>query len=100
MGMASTRSSSRARSAQEWRAPLPVHPDVLKDELARVDPESLKEFERECVREAFKRGLVRGNVYAVDATGLHDDWKLVVLCNVTRARGFPGVVAATIRQGV
>ena len=70
------------------KSALPVHPDVLRDELARIKPESLKAFEEQCVREVFKRGLVRGNVYAIDATGLHDDWKLVVLCNVARGRAF------------
>lgn len=80
--------NERCRNATGLKSALPVHPDVLRDELTRIDPQSLKQFEEQCVSEIFRRGLVRGNVYAVDATGLHDDWKLVVLCNVSRGRAF------------
>jgi|GEM_PF-1210763 len=80
--------NERYRNPKGLKSALPVHQDVLRDELARIELESLKRFERECVGEVFKRGLVRGNVYAVDASGLHDDWKLVLLCNVTRGRAF------------
>ena len=80
--------NERYHNAEGVKTALPVHPDVLRDELARLGRESLRQFDERCVSEIFKRGLVRGNIYAVDATGLHDDWKLVVLCNVTRARAF------------
>src|SRR3990172_6952417 len=104
--------NERYNNAKGVKSALPVHPDVLRDELARLDQESLGQFEDRCVGEIFKRGLVRGNIYAVDATGLHDDWKVVVLCNVTRSRAFvvswrllPGKasekgVAAAVTQGL
>lgn len=81
--------NKRYRNASGHKAcsSLPVHPDVLRDELARLDPENLQQFSEQCTRRLYQRGLVRGHVYAVDATGLHDDWTLVLLMNVTRARG-------------
>lgn len=60
----------------------PYHPEVLRQELARIEPESLHAFAQECVRQLFARKLVKGRVYAIDGSGLRDRYRLVGLLNV------------------
>jgi hypothetical protein len=64
----------------------PHHPEVLRQELQRIEVESLAEFRRECVEELFKRGLVKGKVYAIDGSGLGGDFRVVGLLNVNKER--------------
>lgn len=55
----------------------PCHVEVLREELGRIDPASLAAFRRRAVEELFARGLVKGQVYALDGTGLKDRHTLV-----------------------
>lgn len=63
---------------------LPYHPEVLRQELQRIDLDSLAEFRRTCIRTLFERGLVKGKTYAVDGSGLGADIRVVGLLNVHR----------------
>lgn len=71
-------SESDAKSEES----LPCHPEVLRQELARIDLESLHEFRRQHVRTLFERRLVRCRTYALDGTGLGTRWRVVGLLNV------------------
>lgn len=62
-------------------AARPCHCDVLRQECERIKPESLGQFQRRCIKELFKRGLIKGRVYAVDGSGLRDRYRVVgLLC--------------------
>jgi hypothetical protein len=63
----------------------PYHPEVLRQELQRIQVSSLDAFRRECIRGLFERGLVRGKVYAIDGSGLGEGIRVVGLLNVQRA---------------
>lgn len=63
---------------------LPCHPEVLRQELQRIDLDSLAEFRRRCMGTLFERGLVKGKIYAVDGSGLGTDLRVVGLLNVHR----------------
>jgi hypothetical protein len=38
----------------------PRHPDVLREELARIDPGSMAAFRQQVIQQLFERGLVKG----------------------------------------
>ena len=57
----------------------PYHPDVLREELQRIDVASLDEYRRHCVRVLYKRGLVRSKLYAVDGSGIGPEMRVVGL---------------------
>lgn len=60
---------------------LPYHPDVLRQELQRIDLASLDEFRKASIRQLFKHKLVKGGVYAIDGSGLGDQIRVVgLLC--------------------
>jgi hypothetical protein len=65
---------------------LPLHPAVLREEMQRIDVDSLDTFRERCTRLLFDHRLVRGTTYAVDGSGLNDKWRVVALFNVTRGR--------------
>jgi hypothetical protein len=65
---------------------LPCHPDVLRNELLRVKPESMAAFRQECIKRLHKKGLIKGKVYAVDGSGIGSRWRLVGLYNVCKGR--------------
>lgn len=65
---------------------LPCHPDVLRNELRRIKPESLAAFRRECIQRLSEKGLIKGKVYAVDGTGIGSRWRLVGLYNIHQGR--------------
>ena len=76
---------------------LPCHPDTLRDALKRVsdatgagqslDPVfpgagiavAARGLQQAGVRGLFERHFVHGQVYAIDGTGLNDEWRLVCL---------------------
>jgi hypothetical protein len=59
----------------------PYHPDVLREELLRIEVKSLDKFRQRCVKALFDRGLVRGKVYAVDGSGIGPEMRVVgLLC--------------------
>ena len=70
------------QSAKSERA-LPCHPDVLRQELARLTPESLATFRRTCICELFRRKLLKGRTYALDGSGLGTRHRVVGLLNVS-----------------
>jgi hypothetical protein len=76
------RNSHGYKSAQA----LPAHPALLREEMQRIVPASWERFRERCMRPLFEHRLVRGTTYAVDGTGLGDDWRLVALLNVTEGR--------------
>lgn len=65
---------------------LPCHPEVLRQELSRLKPESVADFRQRCIQELFARDLVQGDVYALDGSGLRDRQRLVGVLNVTAER--------------
>ena len=65
-------------------ASLPLHPDVLRQELQRLEPESVADYRRYCIQQLFKRKLIKGKVYAVDGSGLSDRWRVVGLLCITK----------------
>ena len=65
---------------------FPYHPEVLRQELQKIDLESLAEFRRTCIGTLFERGLVKGKTYAIDGSGLGGGLYLVGLMAVHRER--------------
>lgn len=64
----------------------PYHPEVLRQEAARIDLESLHTFRQRCIRPLFERRLVRGKTYAIDGSGIGNRWRVVGLLNVNAER--------------
>jgi hypothetical protein len=73
-------------SATQEKAARPCHVEVLRDELARIKPESLTEFRRRCVAQLFGRKLVKGKVCAIDGSGLRTHHRVVGLLSVHEER--------------
>ena len=70
-----------AGRSEKSDASIPLHPDVLRQELQRIKPESLDDFRRHCIGQLYKRGFIQGNIYAVDGSGLSNRWRVVgLLC--------------------
>lgn len=76
---------------------LPCHPDTLRDELPRVAARAWEKAQRAGVQALYRRGLVRGKVYAVDGSGLGPHFRLVCLVNVGGER--PLLVAWRLLEG-
>jgi len=64
------------------KAMTPCHVEVLREELARLDGESLQAFRQACSQQLFARQLVKGRIYAIDGSGIHNRYRLVGLLNV------------------
>ena len=59
----------------------PYHPDVLREEMQRIKVKSLDAYRRHCIGVLYKRGLLRGKVYAVDGSGIGPEMRVVgLLC--------------------
>lgn len=70
-----------ANHTKKSDASIPIHPDVLRQELQRIDRASLDNFRRYCIKQLYKRGLIKGTTYAVDGSGLSNRWRVVgLLC--------------------
>jgi hypothetical protein len=65
---------------------LPCHPDTLRDTLRRVEESAWLHAQRAGVQALYERQLVQGKVYAVDGSGLGDDFRLVALVCVSATR--------------
>jgi hypothetical protein len=76
---------------------LPCHPDTLRDELHRVEAAAWLKAQKAGVAALYDRQLVRGKVYAIDGSGLGDDFRLVCLVCVSGAR--PTIVAWRLLEG-
>src|SRR5256714_11911479 len=76
---------------------LPCHPDTLRDALRRVGESAWRHAQVAGVKALYQRQLVRGKVYAVDGSGLGDDFRLVALVCVSATR--PILVAWRLLRG-
>jgi hypothetical protein len=76
---------------------LPCHPDTLRDALRRIEESAWQKAQQEGVQSLYQRHLVRGKVYAVDGSGLGDDFRLVALVCVSATR--PVIVAWRLLSG-
>jgi len=76
---------------------LPCHPDTLRDALRRVGESAWLHAQEAGVQSLYQRQLVRGRVYAVDGSGLGDDFRLVALVCVSATR--PIIVAWRLLSG-
>ncbi len=63
-----------ANHTKKSDASIPIHPDVLRQELQRIDRASLDNLRRYCIKQLYKRGLIKGTTYAVDGSGLSNRW--------------------------
>src|SRR5881227_1821504 len=76
---------------------LPCHPDTLRDALRRVGESAWQKAQEAGVQSLYQRQLVRGRVYAIDGSGLGDDFRLVALVCVSATR--PIIVAWRLLRG-
>jgi hypothetical protein len=76
---------------------LPCHPDTLRDQLRRVEAAAWLKAQKAGVAALYDRRLVRGKVYAIDGSGLGDDFRLVCLVCVSGTR--PAIVAWRLLEG-
>ena len=76
---------------------MPCHPDTLRDTLRRVGESAWLQAQAAGVQSLYQRQLVRGKVYAVDGSGLGDDFLLVALVCVSATR--PVIVAWRLLSG-
>jgi hypothetical protein len=80
-------SNGRYRHPQGRQAEsLPCHPDTLRDALRRVGESAWLCAQATGVKALYQRQLVRGKVYAIDGSGLGDDFRLVALVCVSATR--------------
>lgn len=88
----------RHRHPEGRQAPsLPCHPDTLRDELRRVEAAAWLKAQKAGVAALYERQFVRGKVYAIDGSGLGNDFRLVCLVCVSGTR--PMIVAWRLLQG-
>jgi hypothetical protein len=76
---------------------LPCHADTLRDALRRVEESAWLRAQAAGVKALYQRQLVRGRVYAIDGSGLGDDFRLVALVRVSATR--PIIVALRLLSG-
>jgi len=76
---------------------LPCHPDTLRDQLRRVEAAAWLRAQKAGVAALYDRQFVRGKVYAIDGSGLGNDFRLVCLVCVSGPR--PVIVAWRLREG-
>jgi hypothetical protein len=78
-------------------ASLPCHPDTLRDAFRRVEASAWQAVQRAGVATLYRKQLVRGQVYAIDGSGLGNDFRLVCLVCVSAQR--PVIVAWRLLEG-
>src|SRR3954468_9458513 len=76
---------------------LPCHPDTLRDAFRRVEAAAWLRVQEATVSPLYRRRLVRGKVYAIDGSGLGNDYRLVCLVCVSAQR--PVIVAWRLLEG-
>jgi len=89
--------NERHRQGNHRQTSLPCHVDTLRDALRRVGAQSWLRVQRLGVQALYDSGLVRGQVYAIDGTGLGNDYRLVCLVCVSAER--PKIVAWRLLEG-
>ena len=62
---------------------LPCHPDTLRDELRRIAAAAWLKVQKAGVAALYQHQLVRGKIYAIDGSGLGNDFRLVCLVCVS-----------------
>jgi hypothetical protein len=94
----------RSGSNQRHRHPqgrqlesLPCHPDTLRDVLGRIAASAWDKAQTSVVTALYERRLVRGSVYAIDGSGIGDDFRVVALVCVSSER--PIIVAWCLLEG-
>jgi len=65
---------------------LPCHADTWRDAWRRVGESAWQKAQQAGVQSLSQRQVVRGKVYAVDGSGLGDDFRLVALGGVSATR--------------
>jgi hypothetical protein len=75
-GFNQRRGKGQAQKSEQSR---PYHPDVLREELQRIQVASLDAYRRQCVGVLYQRGLIRSKLYAVDGSGIGPDMRVVGL---------------------
>src|SRR3954469_18737256 len=76
---------------------LPCHPDTLRDAFRRVEADAWRRVQEAGISALYERRLVRGKVYAIDGSGLGNDYRLVCLVCVSAQR--PVIVAWRLLEG-
>ena len=76
---------------------LPCHPDTLRDAFRRIETAAWLRVQEAGVSSLYARGLVRGEVYAIDGSGLGNDYRLICLVCVSAQR--PTIVAWRLSEG-
>src|SRR5437868_8105390 len=80
-------SNGRHRHAEgRQEESLRCHSDTLRDALRRVGESAWQQAQAAGVKALYERQLVRGRVYAVDGSGLGNDFRLVALVCVSATR--------------
>ena len=91
-------SNGRHRHPEGRRAEsLPCHPDTLRDALRRIEESAWLRAQAAGVQTLYQRQLLRGKVYAIDGSGLGNDFRLVTLVCVSATR--PIIVAWRLLSG-
>jgi len=72
------------RGGKRSRCPVTRIPCVTR--LSRVEESAWQKVQQQGVQSLYQRQLVRGKVYAVDGSGLGDDFRLVALVCVSATR--------------
>jgi hypothetical protein len=76
--------SARHRQPEgKTKQSVPIHPDTLRDELARLTPEDWERLQEERLRVLYAKRLVRSQKVVVDGSGLGEGQRLVKLCALT-----------------
>lgn len=76
---------------------LPCHPDTLRDAFRRVTASAWLQVQQAGVQALYQHQLVRGQVYAIDGSGLGNAFRLVCLVCVSAQR--PVIVAWRLLEG-
>ena len=76
---------------------LPCHPDTLRDALGRIAVDAWDKAQASVVTTLYERGLVRSSVYAIDGSGIGNDFRVVALVCVSSER--PIIAAWTVLEG-
>jgi len=76
---------------------LPCHPDTLRDALRRITEKAWDTVQSSAVATLYRRRLVRGLVYAIDGTGLGNQYRVVAIVCVSSDR--PIIVAWRVLEG-
>lgn len=72
----------RKPGGEAGKSMTPCHVEVLREELGRLEGHSLQAFRHACSQQLFARQLVKGRIYAMDGSGMHNRYRLVGLLNV------------------